>query len=287
MGCGYLGTRVARQWLAAGREVVAVTRSAEHASQLECDGLRTLVADVTRPETLHGRRGRKVLYAVGHDRRESASKWAVYVDGLLAVLDALPARPERFLFISSTGVYGQADGDWVNEGSPCRPQRESGQALLSAEQALAQHALADRAIVLRLAGLYGPGRLPRSAEMSAGRPISVPSHGHLNLIHVDDAVAVVLAAELRACPPRTYLVADGNPAGRRAFYAYLAELLGLPDPRFLEPQADESVAIRAQTDKKVDSSRILRELQVTLRYPSYREGLRAIVAGVRSRGPGG
>lgn len=283
VGCGYLGARVAQQWLTAGRDVFAVTRTSEHAAQLQRSGLRPIVADVTLPETLHGLPAAEtVLYAVGHDRRGSCSRQQLYAGGLRAVLDALPQRPQRFLLISSTGVYGESGGDWVNEDTPCRPEREAGQAMLAAEQVLAQHALADRAIVLRLAGLYGPGRLPRAADLLAGRPVAVPSHGHLNLIHVDDAVQTILAAETRARPPRTYLIADGNPAGRRAFYTQLAALLGLPDPQFLEPQASDPAAVRARADKRVDNSRMLKELKLTLRYPSYREGLRAIVGGMRA-----
>lgn len=285
VGCGYLGTRVARQWLAhgrplpaTGRSVVAVTRSAEHAAQLQQEGIRAIVADVTRPESLRGLpAAATVLYAVGHDPRDAASKQQVYAEGLRAVLDALPAAPQRFLFISSTGVYGPSGGRWVNEDSPCRPQREAGQAMLAAEQILGRHALASRAIVLRLAGLYGPGRLPRAADLSARRPLPVPSHGCLNLIHVDDAVRVILAAEAWARPPRTYSVADGHPAGRREFYSYLAELLGLPAPQFLEPDANTPAAARARADKRVDNARMLAELKVELCYPSYREGLRAIV----------
>ena len=278
IGCGYLGTRVARQWLTAGRSVAAVTRSAEHADQLQQEGVRPILADVTRPESLRGLpAAATVLYAVGHDRRQAASRHAVYAEGLRAVLDALPAAPERFVFVSSTGVFGPSGGQWVNEDSPCRPQRESGQAMLAAEQILAQHAMAGRAIVLRLAGLYGPGRLPRVADLSAGRPVPVPSQGCLNLIHVDDAVQTILAAERRAKPPRTYLVADGQPVGRREFYSYLAELLRIPAPQFVEPDADDPAALRAQADKRVDTTRMAAELKVTLRYPSYREGLSAIV----------
>ena len=280
-GCGYLGARVAGQWLAAGHAVFAATRSAERARLLEQDGLRPIVADVTRPETLRELpTAETVLFAIGYDRRASASRRAVQVDGLRAVLDALPAPPARILYISSTGVYGQSDAAWVDEDSPCRPTREAGQVLLAAEQLLAQHPQGSRAIILRLAGLYGPGRIPRAVDLPTGRPIPVPSHGHLNLIHVDDAAAVVLAAELHAQPPRTYLVADGHPVARREFYTYLAGLLGLPRPQFVEPPPDDPAALRARADKRVNNARMLAELRVTLAYPTYREGLRAIVSGV-------
>lgn len=150
----------------------------------------------------------------------------------------------------------------------------------AAEQVLAAHPLGQRAIVLRLAGLYGPGRIPRVADLQAGRPVAVSSRGHLNLIHVSDAVRVVLAAET-VSPPRTYLVSDGHPAQRRQFYLRLAELLGLPPPQFVEPSAADAALSRAGTDKQVSNRRMLAELKVQLAYPSYREGLAAIVAEMR------
>ena len=122
-GCGYLGLRVARCWLGQGHRVIAVTRSAEHAGTLAADGLQTLVADVTRPVTLSALAAADtVLYAIGYDRSGGASREQVVVGGLHAVLDALPRDTQRFLYVSSTAVYGDAGGDWVDEQSPCRPR---------------------------------------------------------------------------------------------------------------------------------------------------------------------
>ncbi len=104
----------------------------------------------------------------------------------------------------------------------------------------------------------------------------------MNLIHVDDAAAVVLAAEEKAQPPRTYCVCDGHPVGRRALYEQLAELLKLPRPEFVEPSPDVEGASRAGADKRVKNARMLAELEVELEYPSYREGLAAIVAAATS-----
>ena len=279
VGCGYLGGRVAERWLADGHSVVAVTRSPEHAALLERDGLRPIVADVTNPNTLGGLPAAEtVLYAVGYDRRSGASRWDVYVGGLRAVLDALPVDTGRFLLTSSTGVYGQSDGSWVHEESPCRPAREGGRVMLAAEEVLGKHPLSSRAIILRLAGLYGPDRIPRMGDLLAGRPIAALPRGRLNLIHVDDAAAVVLAAEAQARPPRTYVVSDGHPTQRRQFYEHLARLLDRPAPQFVEPPADAPSALRAAASKRASNSRMCNELGVVLAHPSYREGLAAIVA---------
>jgi len=279
VGCGYLGIRVARRWLAEGAEVYAVTRSAERAEALRHEGLRPIVADVTRPETLAGLPpAETVLYSVSYDPQGAASRWDVYPHGLRAVLDALGQSTRRIVFTSSTGVYGQTDGTWVDEGSPCLPTREAGRAMLAAEEVLEGHRLAGRGIVLRLAGLYGPGRITRLRDLLAGRPIAAPPRAFLNLIHVDDAAGVVQAAETCRRVPRTYVVSDGSPVERDEFYRWLSDLLGCPPPQFTEPTPESLAQSRSSTDKRVRNRRMLEELGVTLRYPTYREGLAAAVA---------
>lgn len=278
VGCGYLGRRVADRWWAQEETVYAVTRSAQHAEELRRQGLRPIVADVTRPETLQGLpEVETVFYAVGYDPQSGASRQAVYVDGLRNVLDELSTGAGRVIFTSSTGVYGQADGVWVDEDSPCRPIRDAGRAMLAAEALLRAHRLGERSIVLRLAGLYGPGRITRLADLLAGRPIVAPAEGFLNLIHVDDAAAAVLAAEEYPQTPQTFLISDGHPVLRKEFYAYLASLLGREPPEFVEPSTDVRQTLRSATDKRVNNRRMLEALRLELTYPSYREGLSAVV----------
>ncbi len=278
-GCGYLGRRVAELWQSSGHTVFAVTRSRQRAERFRREGLRPIVADVTRPETLAELPpAETVLFAVGYDPTGSHSRREAFVDGLRAVLDALPAETDRFILVSSTGVYGQVDGEWVDEDSPCRPTREAGRVFVAAEEALAAHGVGRRAVVLRLAGLYGPGRLPRKADLLAGDPVAAPTENYLNLIHVDDAAAAVLTAEARARPPRTYLVSDGHPTDRRAFYVRLAELLAAPPPRFVEPPPEQLAVHHAGSNKRTRNARMLAELGVELRYPTYQRGLAAIVA---------
>ncbi len=276
VGCGYLGSRVARRWLAAGHEVWGVVREPRRAAELAELGIRTLAADVTRPATLAGLPDAEtVLYSVGYRRGSAASRWDLYVGGLENVLRALPSDVGRMLYISSTGVYGQEDAAWVDEQTACCPQREAGRAFCAAEQRLAAHPLGTRSVVLRMAGLYGPGRVPHLAELRAGQVLAVPSEGFLNLIHVDDMVEVLLAAEGRAAVPSLYLASDGQPILRRDYYAYLAELLGVPCPPLVAPPPDAPVALRAGANKRVSSRRLVADLGVTFQYPTCREGLRA------------
>jgi nucleoside-diphosphate-sugar epimerase len=276
IGCGYLGLRAARQWHTLGDEVFAVTRSTDRAPALRQYGLRPVVADVTRPDTLAVLpTADTVLYAVGHDRMAGHSMHEVYVVGLRAALDSLSGRVGRLIYASSTGVYGQTGGQWVDEDSPCEPSRESGRICLEAEQTLRAHALGRRAVVLRLAGIYGPGRVPNQAALLTGEPIAAAADGFLNLIHVDDAVSVVLAAAEHASPSPLYVVSDGHPVVRHDYYAEAARLLGAPPPSLVAPPAGSAKAARAEGSRRVSNARMLAELGVRLKYPTFREGLAA------------
>ena len=285
-GCGYLGERVARRWRAVGRDVVVATRSGERASDFQRRGYGVILADVTRPETLTNLpKIETVLFAVGHDRTAERSIEEVYVGGVRNVLTALPAETGHFIYISTTGVYGDAKGDWVDEETPPEPQRDGGRAAWSAEQLLAAHPLGARSIILRLAGIYGPGRVPFLRELQVGEPIPAPSTGHLNLIHVDDAATAVVAAA-EASPSermelnrkrRVYCVSDGQPVERGEFYQEVARHIGAKPPRFIRPDPDSPRAARAGADRRVRNDRMLAELRVELAYPNYRAGLAALL----------
>jgi nucleoside-diphosphate-sugar epimerase len=284
-GCGYLGFPVARLWQAAGHRVFAVTRSKARASELAAAGIEPIVGDLLGDAQIRVPQGvRTVLFAVGYDRSSNVPIDNVYVGGLSRAIRSLSDSVERLIYISSTGVYGQVSGDEVDEHSPCQPMRAGGKACLAAEDLLRCSRFAAKAIVLRMAGIYGPSRIPRSADLLAGRPIDAPAHGWLNLIHVDDAARIVLLAEQRALRPRTYVVSDGHPVKRSEYYNELARLFDSPPPTFVPPPADSPAADRATSDKRVNPRKTFAELKPTLLYPDYRSGLAAIVSAGWSTG---
>jgi nucleoside-diphosphate-sugar epimerase len=288
-GCGYLGERVAQRWQNAGHDVVIVTRSRKRADGFQRSGYATIVADVTQPDSLRNLpTAETVLYAVGYDRRSttpSPSIEDVYAGGVQNLLSALRPGTKRFIYISTTGVYGVVGGEWVDETTPVDPQREGGVASLAAEQALADNHLAERGIILRLAGLYGPGRVPFLEELRRGEPIQAASSGFLNLIHVDDAAEVVIAADncdhtnvaTTGVGPRVYCVSDGQPVERGEYYSEVARQISASPPRFVEPDPKSARALRAGSSRRISNMRMLAELRVTLTYPDYRAGLAAIL----------
>lgn len=226
VGCGYLGRRVAARWRSAGRRVVALTRG--NATALSELGIEPITGDVLDPPSLKQLPATMtVLYAVGLDRAAGRSMREVYVAGLGHVLDTLPPC-ERFIHVSSTSVYAQTDGNWVDETSVTEPTEESGQIVLEAEALL--RSKLPGAIILRFAGIYGPDRFRK--QVLTGEPITGDADRWLNLIHVDDGVEAVLAAETRGEPGQTYNICDDEPVTRRVFYTCLAESLGTPPATF-------------------------------------------------------
>jgi nucleoside-diphosphate-sugar epimerase len=274
-GCGYLGRRVARRWRDAGEPVAALTRG--RADALRQTGVEPIVGDILDPASLSALpQVDTVLYAIAIDRSTGRSFREVYLDGLRNVLDALPA-PGRFIYVSSTSVYGQAGGETVTEDSPTEPREANGQVILEAEELLRSRL--PQAIILRFAGIYGPGRVLRRAAIEKGEPLVGDAEKWLNLIHVDDGASAVLAAERNGQPGATYLISDGHPARRRNFYTYLAELLKAPAARFEPPAPGAPPPPHETGNRKVSNRRMREELGVEIRYEDYFAGLPASLAG--------
>jgi nucleoside-diphosphate-sugar epimerase len=273
VGCGYLGARVAARWLAAGDRVVAVTRRPQRATQLAALGIEPLVADVTSPAFAAAGSlpdFATVFWAVGFDRGSGTTHRDVHVTGLTRLLDALPGAG-RVILSSSTGVWGDEDGRLVTEETPAHPTREAGRVLLEAEALLRSHPRGP-GVALRFAGLYGPGRLPRIADLRAGTPIAADPDSWLNLIHVDDAAEIVRLVAAAPHPRPLYVVSDGRPVRRRDWYGRLAAVSNSPAPTW-DPAAPR---IRG-ADKRVDPALLFRDLPISLAYPDALAALAELV----------
>lgn len=276
IGCGYLGRRVAARWVAGGDEVFALTRSEQNAATLREQNISSIVGDVTDSATLKSLpECDTVLHAVGFDRTASATKREVYVDGLSNVLDRMAGRCRRFVQISSTSVYGQQDGEWVDEDAPAESSTESGEICIAAERLVLDQFSGDQSqgqgTVLRLSGIYGPDRLlSRIDALKNAQPLPGPEDGWLNLIHVDDAVEVVAACAVAKSLDAVYLVSDDRPIIRGEYYRLLAKLVGAPDPIF-DPDA---VARHSRgINKRCRNHKLREELGVQIQYPDIESGL--------------
>jgi nucleoside-diphosphate-sugar epimerase len=254
--------------LDAGKRVIALTRG--NAAALRAEGIEPVTGDVLDPHSLANvPAAGTVLFAVGWDRSSGRGMREVYVTGLSNLLTTLP-HAARFIYASSTGVYGQTGGEWVDEASATEPREESGKIVLEAERLLRDQR--PDALVLRFAGMYGPNRLLRQKQVTAGEPLVGDADRWLNLIHIDDAATAVVQASTHGKPGETYVIADDEPVTRRDYYNLVAELLGAPAAKY-EHKPEEG-----QPNRRVRNGKAKDLLSWRLRYPSFRDGLPAAVS---------
>ncbi len=269
-GCGDLGLRVAHLLRARGDEVWALRRQPPSPS----GDIQWLRADLTDPDSLRKLPAgiTRLVYLPTPDRRDPAAYRATFVDGLRHLLDALDAMPQtslrRVLFVSSSAVYGEHGGEWVNEHTPVAPAGFNGEALLEAEQLLA--ARTTDSIVLRLAGLYGVGRMQLIERLRRGQVVVPRQIPHwANRIHVDDAARAIAHLLPLSDPQPLYLGVDSTPLPLDVLYDHLAGLIGAPLPA-------EGAAPTGIGSKQL-SNRRLRDSGFVPRWPDSRSGYAALL----------
>ncbi|MGZ8219846.1 NAD-dependent epimerase/dehydratase family protein, partial [Methylomagnum sp.] len=203
---------------------------------------------------------------------------------LLAALDTA-TPPARLVYISTSGVYGDCQGEWVNEDRPPNPQSDRSRRRLDTEQQITQwgEQRGVPCVILRVPGIYGPGRLP-CERLRQGLPVLRDEEArYSNRIHADDLAAACFAAARRGQPGGVYNVSDGQPTTMSDYFNRVADLLGLPRPpavglaearRVLSP----SMMSFLEESKRLDNRRMLEALGVNLRYPNLASGLAACVA---------
>jgi len=243
VGCGYLGLRVAKRWLAAGDSVFAVTRSESRAKEFRTEGITPILGDVTQPESLDNLpEVDSVLFAVGMDRSKYSDIRLVYVDGLKHIIERIPETISHFIYISSTGVYGDFGGQWIDETAATQPAREGGKACLEAEQLIAKSKFAKRSTILRFAGIYGPDRVPTRNLIQSKDWKKLSAAGYLNLIQVDDGAKIVTIVAQTEPSGETFVVSDGQPPLRKQYYEFIARQFGVAEIPVLEPTSEFQIA---------------------------------------------
>ena len=277
VGCGFLGWPLALRWVATGDRVFAMTRSESRADQFSAKGLSPVVADITKPGILKTAIADlppidTIVFAVGMDRSQYNDIYDVYVEGLRRFVDSYPHPIKHLIYVSSTGVYGDFGGDWVNEASETNPAREGGKACLAAEALLAEST--ENWTVLRMAGLYGGQRVPTKSLIEKRDWERLSPSGYLNLIHQTDAVAAIDAAAQIKPMKEVILCSDGKPPVRGDYYQYIANNFGLgeipwPEQATLDPNS------RSANSKRISNEKMLRVLELELQHPDFRSGLAA------------
>jgi len=273
-GHGYSAQALARRLLRKDWRVIGTTRNEDKAATLMQQGIE--------PRIWPGADMEPALNAATHLLISPAPN--ADGDPVLAQLrDEIAKRADQFEwvgYLSTTGVYGDNGGDWVDENSPLKPATKRGQLRVDAEAAwrsidgLPLH-------IFRLAGIYGPGRGP-FAKVRAGTARRIIKQGQVfSRTHVEDIAQVLEASITQPNPGAAYNVCDNDPAPPQDVIAYAAELLNMPIPPAVDFETAEMTPMARSfyaESKKVSNARIKDELGVTLRYPDYRSGLNSLLA---------
>jgi nucleoside-diphosphate-sugar epimerase len=276
VGCGYVGLPLGAELARQEHEVFGLRRSTSAAGQVKSAGIHPLIGDVARLEDLTSLPGPFdwVVNCVASRGGGPADYRKVYLRGTQNLIEWLAPTPvKKFVYTSSTSVYGQNDDSLVDESSPAEPSSETAQILVETEKALLQAASQRKfpAVILRLAGIYGPERgywlkqyLRNEARLEGqGRRI-------LNMIHRDDVAGSIIAALKDGKPGEIYNIVDDEPVTQLGFFTWLAGRLG----KSLPPTALEvsNARKRGVRNKRVSNLKLKTELGYRFKCPSFREG---------------
>jgi nucleoside-diphosphate-sugar epimerase len=281
VGCGYVGEQLVNVARAQGDTLFVLTRDESRIAHLQTLGVQPLVGHWLEPSTLDNLPAVDfVVVSVPHRVDPYWSQSGHEVDasrahavGLNHLLSALPAGWQKLIYLSTTGVYGQDAPGWIDEDTPVSPTRDGPRIAVAAEQWLNAHVEAERFTVLRLAGIYGPGRVPLADKLRSGEPLAVSQDGYLNLIHVSDIARMLPIVARRSLQCSVYLFSDGQPVQRAIFYRHLAQLCKVENPTFTAPDPAHPKQ-RRSTDKRINPRRIVSETGYVYSFPNYVSGLR-------------
>jgi nucleoside-diphosphate-sugar epimerase len=302
VGCGYIGLSLGKELVQLGHEVFGLRRTATAADALKAAGLRPLLADVTQPETLAKLPCEFdwVVNCVASQGGDAAEYRRIYLRGTRHLMKWLSAKsPQKFVYTSSTSVYGQTDGSWVNETSPAEPVAETAKVLLETEELLIGHSGSRGrsphqklpAVILRVAGTYGPERGHWFKQFLKNEArIEGDGSRFLNMIHRDDVVGCVIEALKNGRPGEIYNAVDDEPVSQLDFFQWLAEELGKELPPSV-PEDLVEIRKRGATNKRVSNRKLKVELDYRFKYPNFRSGYTAEIqrperAGVSHVTPG-
>ena len=280
VGCGYVGLPLGTELVRLGHEVFGLRRSADGRAELQAAGIQPLAADITKPENLAQLPVPFdwVVNVVSSNKGGAEQYREIYLNGTRNLLDWLSTQPlKKYVYTSSTSVYGQTNGSLVKEDAPTDPSSPTSQILVQTEQLLIEAARARKfpAVVLRVAGIYGPERghlflqYLRNEARIAGKGERI-----INMIHRDDLVSVIIAALKNGRPGEIYNAVDDEPVAQIHFFRWLSETLGKWMPPFMTEEENANRK-RGLTNKKVSNRRMKMELGVPLKYPNFRQGYTA------------
>ncbi|WP_194788726.1 NAD-dependent epimerase/dehydratase family protein [Pseudomonas sp. UFMG81] len=277
VGCGDVGGRLARQLLASGWKVSGLRRAVQHLPK----GVQPVAADLAdrrMPNDWPEGALDYVVYCVAASQHDEAGYQAAYIKGLRHVLGWLQSsgqRPRRLVFVSSSSVFAQKDGEWIDEAASTEPEGYSGKVMLEAERLALESGIP--ATVVRLTGIYGPGREWLLSQVRQGYRVAEEPPLYGNRIHAEDAASLLahlLQADDRGdALEQCYIGVDDDPAPLADVVAWLREYMGVTE-------WSDDQRVRRTGSKRCSNARA-RALGWAPQYPSYKEGYAAILQGER------
>ncbi|MFB1489596.1 MULTISPECIES: SDR family oxidoreductase [unclassified Thiocapsa] len=280
VGCGYVGMRLARQYREQGEAVTCIVRSDAGVARLEHHGIQGLRCDLAA-ENL-GDLGLAEARVFHFAPPPGNGVQDPHTRHLVEVFERY-GHPRRVLYISTTGVYGDCAGSWIDETHPVAPVAARSQRRRDAEETLLRWCAESGRdlVILRVAGIYGPDRLPLE-RIRAGAPLVRPQEApYTNRIHVDDLVTACIAAMERAPSGAIYNACDGHPSTMTDYFLDVAAAAGLPSPPLISlaeaaDRLSEGMLSYLSESRRLRNDRLREELGVVFRYPSLAEGLRGL-----------
>ena len=269
-GCGYVGAATAELFQAHGWEVEGWTHSPESAARLGGRSLIVRPVDISERRAIESAAAKfdAVIHCASSGGGGPESYRRVYLEGARNLMETL--CPSRFIFTSSTSVYAQKDGEWVDEESAAEPTHESGRILREAEELVRQNG----GLVARLAGIYGPGRSALLRKFLAGEArIEDDGSRILNQAHRDDIAAALIFLATNMPGTAIYNVCDNEPITQRAAYEWLARKLNRPLPA----ATDQSAPRKRGTSNKRVSNRRLHALGWSPSFPNFATGMTTVI----------
>jgi nucleoside-diphosphate-sugar epimerase len=276
VGCGYVGMALGKELAGLGHEVFGLRRTEVVAAELKASGIAPLKGDITNPEDLARlpRDYEWVVNCVSSSRGDAEDYRRVYLDATRNLIEWLSTKPpKKFVYTSSTSVYAQTDGSLVTETSPTEPLAESARVLLETEKILVQAAKQNfPAVILRVAGIYGPGRGYWFKQFLQGEAkIEGKGERFVNMVHRDDVVGAIVAALENAGVGEIYNVVDDEPVKQMELFQWLARTLGKEMPGFAEIE-EQCQRKRRWTNKRISNRKLKTELAYQFKFPTFREG---------------
>lgn len=283
VGCGDIGLRVAKIWKNQGKSVFGVARSEENLNALRHQHIHAIAADLDDLNTLTELNGQLSKQSLLYYFVPPPAKGVVdtRMTNFLQSLDK-DALPGQLIYISTSGVYGDQGGELINEQTPANPQVDRAKRRYHAEQHLQQWGEQNSVpiTILRVGGIYGPGRLPLQRLKDQIPMLHENLSPQTNRIHADDLAQICVAAATKKAAGEIYNVSDGTNSNMTEYFNTIADFCNLPRPPLVDwAEAEKTISkgmlSYLKESRRMDNSKMIKELEITLKYPTLKDGLKS------------